>query len=110
MWTWTFGASIMMRPLSTAGGEQAHELRDHLGLRRVVNERAFLAALHEPGAPQEVEVVRQRRAGDLELGLDVADGRFPLLADQEEEDLETRGVRERLERLDVAVARLEPGQ
>src|SRR5262245_24721623 len=54
--------------------------------------------------------MRQRGARDLQLGLDVADRDFTLLADEKEEDLQARGVRERLERFHVAVARLEPDQ
>src|SRR5262245_60249789 len=109
MCTWTLGASIMTGLLSATGGEQTDQIGHHVGLGGVVDERAFLPALDQPGAPQEVEMVRQRRPGDLELRLDVADGRLAaLLADEEEEDLEPGAVRERLERFDVLVGGLEP--
>src|SRR5204863_4015923 len=110
MCTWTFGASIMTVLLSAAGSQQAHELRDHLGLGGVVDERSLPAALDELGAPEQVEMVRQRRAGDLQLRLDVADRDLTLLTDEEKEDLEASGVRERFEGFDVSVARLESRQ
>src|SRR5207237_2666192 len=106
MWTWTFGASIMMSS-SAARGEQPHELRDHLGLRGVVDERSLATALDEPGPAQQVEVVRERGARDLQLRLDLAHGDLAPLPDEEEEDLQPRRVRERLERLDVLLGRLE---
>jgi len=55
-------------------------------------------------------VVRERRSGDLELGLDLAGRHLAALPDQEEEDLQARQVRERLERLHMVFARLEPGE
>src|SRR5256885_1125875 len=61
-------------------------------------------------AGQDVEMVRQRRPGDLELGLDLAGRHLAPLAYQEEEDLQPREVRERFERLDVVLARLESGE
>src|SRR2546421_4586508 len=93
-----------------AGGEQPDQLGRRVGPRRVVDEALLATALDEPRATQDVEVVRERRPGDLELVLDLAGRHLTPLAHQEEEDLEPREVRERLERLDVVETRPEPGE
>src|SRR5256712_9005243 len=95
---------------SAARGEQAHQLRDHLGPGRVVHEALLLATLNEAGPAQAIEVMRQGRAGNLELGLDLAGRDLALGPDQEEEDLEPGPAGQRLERVGVGVASLEPGQ
>ena len=59
---------------------------------------------------ERVEVVGERRPRDLELGLDLPGGHLARLADEEEEDLEPGQVGEGLERLDVVLAGLEPGE
>src|SRR2546422_9086958 len=99
-----------LRAALAARGQQPDQLGRGVGLRRVVDEALLPAALHEPRPAQDVEMVRQRRPGDLELGLDLAGRHLAPLAYQEEEDLQPREVRERFERLDVVLARLESGE
>src|SRR3989454_3340398 len=103
------GAGLMADP-SAAGRQQADQLRRHIGACRVVDETLLLAALDQPGAPQQVEVVRERRPRDVELGLDLAGRHLAPAANQQEEDLEAREVGERLERLDVILASLQPSE
>src|SRR3989454_4574913 len=105
----SFGTSTLRAALA-ARGQQPDQLGRGVGLRRVVDEALLPAALHEPRPAQDVEMVRQRRPGDLELGLDLAGRHLAPLAYQEEEDLQPREVRERFERLDVVLARLESGE
>ncbi len=52
-------------------------------------------------------MVRERRAGNLQLRLNVSSGHFRARLHKKEEDLQPRLVRERLERFDMSVARLE---
>src|SRR2546428_1072380 len=99
-----------LRAALAARGQQPDQLGRSVGPRRVVDEALLPATLHKPRAAQDVEVVRQRRPGDLELGLDLAGRHLAPLAYQEEEDLQPREVRERFERLDVVLARLESGE
>src|SRR5437773_3890285 len=103
------GAGLMSDP-SAAGRQQADQLRRHIGACRVVDETLLLAALDQPGAPQQVEVMRERRPRDVELGLDLAGRHLAPAANQQEEDLESREVGERLERLDVILASLQPSE
>src|SRR5688572_2228311 len=110
MWTWTFGASIMSFLLSAARGEQPHQLGHHIGLGRVVDERALAAALNEIRASQQIQMMRERRPRNLELGLDLADRHLGLVTDEEEEDLQARGMGERLERLNVPIGGLQSRQ
>src|SRR3989442_6044910 len=55
-------------------------------------------------------MVGERRARDLQLGLDLPRGHVAPLPDQEEEDLQARQVGEGLERLDVFLAGLQAGE
>src|SRR5712691_12056832 len=108
MCRWTL-ADMRNSPL-TAGGEQARERGRRLPLHGIVDVPLFLPALDEPGPPEQVEVVRQGRARDLHGRLDLAHRDFPPGADEEEEHLESGQVPEGLERLDVGVIGLQPGQ
>src|SRR5882672_8543525 len=100
----------LMAGASAASRQEADQLGGHVGAGRVIDEPLLFAALDEPRAPQQVEVVRERRPGDLQLGLDLAGGHLAPAANQQEEDLQARQVGERLERLDVILAGLEPGE
>src|SRR2546428_1098356 len=71
-----------------ASGEQPHQLGRGVGSRGVVDEALLAATLDKPRAPQDVEMVRERRPGDLELVLDLAGRHLAPLAHQEEEDLQ----------------------
>src|SRR3989442_12685179 len=55
-------------------------------------------------------MVGERRARDLQLGLDLPRGHVAPLPDQEEEDLQARQVGEGLERLDVFLAVRQAGE
>src|SRR5881396_3732082 len=83
---------------SAARGEQPHQLRDHLGPGRVIHEALLLATLDEAGTAQAIEVMGQGRAGNLELGLDLAGRSLTPGPDQEEEHLEPRAASQRLRR------------
>jgi hypothetical protein len=74
--------------LSAARGEQPNQLRNHFGLGRVVDERPVPAALHETCTTQKIEMVRERRPGNLELCLDLSDRDFLSPSNQKKEDLE----------------------
>src|SRR5262245_38441294 len=91
----------MRGPLSTAGGEQTRERRHRVPLHGIVDVPLLFATFEQPGAPERVQVMRQRRPGDLDLRLDLADRHLALGPDEEEEDLQPREVGERLERLDM---------
>jgi hypothetical protein len=96
--------------LSTAGSEQPHELRDHLGLRRVVDERPLAAILDKLSPTKQIEMMRQGRAWNFQCFLDLSHRDLTLLTNQKEEDLEARPMGERLEGVGVPVGGLEPGQ
>src|SRR5438045_3520900 len=107
MCTWTRGNAFIEPSWLTAGGEEPDHVRRGVGPTRVIDVTLFLAARNEPGAAQQVEMVRERGPGDLELGLDLSGGDLAARADEKEEDLEPGEMPERLERLDVGLARLE---
>jgi hypothetical protein len=86
---------------STARGQESDYAGHRFPLHGAVDVSFFLAALQEPGPPQDVEVVRQGRPGDLHGFLDFADRHLPAGLYEGEKDLETADVRERLERLDM---------
>src|SRR5438132_4852773 len=100
-------ASTVHSTALAAGGEQPDQLGHGVGPRRVVDETLLAAALDEPGATQDVEMVRERRPRNFQLVLDLAGGHLAPLTHEEEEDLEPREVRERLEGLHVILPRLE---
>src|SRR4029453_1098154 len=83
--------SAMITPLA-AGGEQADQRRHRVPLDAIVDVPLFLAAFEESGPAEQVEVMGQRRAGNLHFRLNLADGQFFVCAHQTEEDLEPRKV------------------
>src|SRR5215470_2816224 len=110
MWTWTLGASTLIVGLLTTGCQDTNEFRDHFGSRRVVDVSLLAAALHQPGAAQDIEMVRQRRARNLQLRLNVSSGHFRSGLHEKEEDLEPGLVRERLERFNMRIACVESAE
>jgi hypothetical protein len=104
------GASTLIDGLLATGCKDTNEFRDHFGSGRVVDVSLLAAALHQAGAAQDIEMVRQRRARNLQLRLNVSSGHFRLSLHKKEEDLQPRLVRERLERFNMLVARLESTQ
>src|SRR5688572_26378431 len=93
-----------MERASGAGGQELGELASDVALGGVEDEALLLAALHEAGAAEQVEVVRERGALDAHVALDVARRHLVPGFDQEEEDLEAGAVGQRLERLHMEVA------
>src|SRR5215475_5908028 len=96
--------------LLAAGGEQSSQGGRRLPLHGVVDVPLFLSALHESGAPERVQVVREGGAGDLHRGLDLADRDFSPGAHEVEEHLEAGEMAESLESLDVGFVGLQLGQ
>ena len=96
--------------LLATGCKDTNEFRDHFGSRRVVDVSLLAAALHQAGATQDIEMVRKRRTRNLQLGLNVSNGHFRPSLHKKEEDLQPRLMRERLERFNVLVARVESAQ
>src|SRR5947207_5092144 len=98
-----------MGPPSAAGGEQPHQRGDPLPLHRVIDEPLFFPALEQAGPPQDVQVMRQGRPGNLDDLLDLPDRHLALRLDQREKHLQPAEMGQCLEGLDVAVIGGQPG-
>src|SRR5262245_35449293 len=106
MWMWTLGVMVMAS--SAACGEQPDQRGRGVPPGGVVDVALLAAAVDEPGAAQDVQVVRQRRPRHVDRLLDLAGGNLAVGPDQEEEDLEPGEMGEGLERLDVLFRGLQP--
>jgi hypothetical protein len=88
--------SDMIAFLSTAGGKEAYKVNHEVAVDRAVDVPLLPSTLYQAGAPEEVEVVRERRPGHAQGVLNFAHRYLAPDLDEEEEHLQTCQVRERL--------------
>ena len=93
-----------------AGGQESDQIRDYLPPDGVVDVALLFPALDQPGSPQQVEVVGESGPRNLQGLLDFSRRHLASRPNQEEEDPEPRQVGQRLERLRMDLAGVEPGE